>query len=211
MASRLRNVRLFDTRLAALMGDGENERLRSALASVPREVFIDPSLFARADEDLSLPIGYGQTISKPTTVVRMLSSLCLSPEERVLEVGVGSGYVLALLGKMGVCAYGIERFAPLARLARGRLDRLGLQDVLLKVGDGMKGWPEVGPFDAIVVSAAVDGIPNELLSQLSPKGRIVAPMNVDHLASQRLVLYRRVAASEYSTEDLGPCHFVSAT
>jgi protein-L-isoaspartate(D-aspartate) O-methyltransferase len=193
--------------------DGSDDRLRHAFSVVAREEFIEPALGSRAGEDISLPIGFGQTISKPSTVARMLSSLELSAGERVLEVGTGSGYVLALLGALGVNGFGIERIAALGRIARKRLDRLGYQDLLLKVGDGMRGWSELAPFDAIIVSAAVDAVPNVLFSQLSKSGRLVVPLNVDPApcAKQRLILFRLGENGEMCPEDLGACHFVAAT
>ena len=185
--------------------------ITEAFLKVPREFFVDEAFFPRAYEDTALPIGFEQTISRPSTVYSMLVAGCVGPGTKVLEVGSGSGYVLALLGAIGAEACGIERLAPLARGARKRLDFLGHEHILIKVGDGRRGWRERGPFDVIIVSAALPEIPLELVQQLAEDGRLIAPVGDSH--QQRLVLCTAsnvAAAVNFTATDLGPCQFVIA-
>jgi len=183
------------------------QRLIEAFAAVPRERFVEPTLTDHVYEDISLPIGFGQTISRPSTVLLMLAALNIRPGHRVLEVGTGSGYVTAMAAALGAQVWGIERLSFLAQLARRRLDSLGLQTVLVRAGDGRRGWPEAAPFDAIVVSCALDETPEELLSQLKGRGCLVAPMR-DRSGEQRLQFWRR--EETWKCFDLGPCNFVTA-
>lgn len=207
----------FATRTVDGAGIGDSERLPliRAFATVPREVFLESALSSRAFEDHALPIGFGQTISKPSTVARMLASLELRPGERVLEIGAGSGYVLALLSAIGVEAFGVEKLPQLARLARRRLDALGLQRVVLRSGDGKRGWPDLAPFDAIIVSAAFEAVPQPLFDQLVLGGRIVAPIIVPDATDQRLPhrlsRWQKTGrgADGLESVELGACHFVN--
>ncbi len=195
----------------------ERHRLYEAFATVPRSYFIDSAFIAQAYDDNSIPIGYGQTISKPSTIALMLAHLALEPGEKVLEIGAGSGYVTALLAQLGVRVCAIERIGALAQRARRRLDRLGFSQVLLRAGDGTRGWPSEAPFDAIVISAAFSTIPESLFAQVSEYGRIMAPLTSgSDIDDQRLVLWRRTGNQPGNTEpselyDLGPCKFVMGT
>lgn len=195
-------------------------RLLEAFANVSREDFIEKAFAPRAFQDISLPIGFGQTISKPTTVANMLAKLRPQPGERVLEVGVGCGYVTALLAAQQLEVYGIEKIAPLAQATRKRLDALGLYRVLIRSGDGKRGWPEQAPFDAILVSCCLFETPQMLLDQLAPGGRLVAPVQLEQdsdESNQRIYRWRSVGgqitaeARRFVVEDLGPCHFVPVT
>jgi len=175
--------------------------------------FIEPAFAPRAFQDISLPIGYGQTISRPSTVAAMLASLRLRPGERVLEVGFGCGYVLALLAALGAQPYGIEKVPSLAQRTRRRLDAMGLQTVIVRFGEGRKGWPELAPFDAVICSCAFDQPPQELFSQLSESGRLVAPVIDDPRAKdQQLRCWRRAssASDRFLVQDIMPCQFVVA-
>lgn len=151
-------------------------RILSAFEQVPREAFLPAELFARAYEDVALPIGLGQTISQPSMIALMLQALECSPRHRVLEVGAGSGYVLALLSQLGCEVFGVERHAELAARAPETLRRIGVTDVVVHEGDGTRGWPEHAPYDRILVSAGAAAIPEALLAELAEGGRLVMPV-----------------------------------
>jgi protein-L-isoaspartate(D-aspartate) O-methyltransferase len=184
----------------------KDERVLQAMGRVPREHFVDPSLAARAYEDHPLPIGSGQTISQPYMVARTVELLALQGDERVLDVGVGSGYqaaVLAALVPRGK-VYGIERLPELSASAAARLKALGY-DVEVRCGDGTQGWWEHAPFDAIAVAAGAPKVPAPLLAQLADGGRLVLPVG-DH-EEQRLLLIRR-RGEDFVTEADIPCMYV---
>ncbi|MGB6546452.1 MAG: protein-L-isoaspartate(D-aspartate) O-methyltransferase [Candidatus Acidiferrales bacterium] len=154
-----------------------SERVLEAMLSVPRHEFVAEEYWARAYDDAPLPIGEGQTISQPYMVASMSEALELSGVERVLEVGTGSGYQAAVLGRLAREVYTIESRAELALVARARLARLdGYENVHVHVGDGTLGLPEVAPFDAILVAAGAPEIPLPLVEQLAEGGRIVVPV-----------------------------------
>ncbi len=166
-----------------------DERVLSAIASVPRERFVPPDLREEAWENIPLPIGSGQTISQPLVVARMCELLELAGDETVLDVGTGSGYHAALLARLARHVYSIEVHASLSRQAADNLRSAGVENVTLVVGDGSRGLPEHAPFDAINVAAAAGGaIPPALAEQLAPGGRLVAPVED---GEQRLVVARR--------------------
>jgi len=174
--------------LSAQIRDG---RVLDALACVPRERFVPPELREHAYENIALPIDCGQTISQPIVVARMLELLALRGTERVLDVGTGSGYHAALLATLAREVVSIERHPRLAEGAAATLAALGITNVELVVGDGAEGVENRGPFDAINVAAAVDGaIPEALVAQLAPGGRLVAPVGSQRGRAdrQRLVL-----------------------
>ncbi|RME60656.1 MAG: protein-L-isoaspartate O-methyltransferase, partial [Candidatus Dadabacteria bacterium] len=141
-----------------------------ALSSVPRSEFVDKALSLRASEDVSLPIGFGQTISKPSTVVTMLVLAGKLKGKKVLEVGCGSGYCSALMSVLGAEVYAVEYNSYLAQRARERLDKLGFYNIILRCGNGLRGWSEHSPYDVIIVSAAFKEIPKALYNQLKPQG-----------------------------------------
>lgn len=173
-------------RLAPAVGD---DRVLAAIASIPRERFVEASLRDRAYANVALPIACGQTISQPLVVARMLELLQLGPRDRVLDVGTGSGYHAALLALLADEVYTIERHAELAHTAQRTLRRLGLDNVHFRVGDGWRGWQEAKPFDAVNIAAATGPeLPEALVAQLAPGGRLVAPVGE---TSQHLTLVHR--------------------
>lgn len=151
-------------------------RILEAFQKVPREAFVPPELSARAYEDTALPIGLGQTISQPSMIALMLEELVCVPRHRVLEVGSGSGYVLALLAQLGCEVFGVERHPELARRARETLRGLGINEPTLYEADGTRGLPEHAPYDRILISAAAPAIPEALLAELAEGGRLVMPV-----------------------------------
>lgn len=170
-------------------GGVKDPRILAAFERVPRQAFLPPELADRAYEDTALPIGLGQTISQPSMIAMMLTALDLSPRHRVLEVGSGSGYVLALLSQLGCEVFGIERHPELAARARETLRSIGVTDVVVHEGDGALGLPQHAPFDRILVSAGASYIPDALLAELAEGGRLVMP--VGGAESQILVTCER--------------------
>jgi protein-L-isoaspartate(D-aspartate) O-methyltransferase len=165
-------------------------RVLAAMAKVPREEFVAPESRAASYEDGPLPIGCGQTISQPYIVAFMTEQLRPKPSDRVLEVGTGSGYQAAILGELVSKVYSIEIVERLAKNAEATLQRLGYKNVHLKIGDGYQGWPEVGPFDAIIVTCAPDKVPQQLVDQLKDDGRMVIPVG-DRFAQQLYLLEKK--------------------
>ncbi|HMH46045.1 MAG TPA: protein-L-isoaspartate(D-aspartate) O-methyltransferase [Pyrinomonadaceae bacterium] len=151
-------------------------RVLATMEKVPREEFIPPESRSDSYEDGPLPIGYGQTISQPYIVAFMTEQLRLNPADRVLEIGTGSGYQAAVLAGLVADVYSIEIIEPLAKNAEATLQRLGCDNVRVKLGDGYKGWPEEAPFDAIIVTCAPDKVPQALIDQLKEGGRMVIPV-----------------------------------
>jgi protein-L-isoaspartate(D-aspartate) O-methyltransferase len=168
-------------------------RALAALRAVPRELFVPLTEQADAYDDRALPIGLGQTISQPYMVASMTAALALTPADRVLEVGTGSGYQAAILGKMAGEVWSIERHAPLAADARQRLEALGLSNVHVVVGDGTTGLAEHAPYDAILVTAGAPAVPHALRQQLADGGRLVIP--VGPASHQDLMVCRRRGSS----------------
>ncbi len=153
-----------------------SERVMAAMAKVPRHEFVPESEKRNAYANRPLPIGLGQTISQPYIVALMTDLMEVRTGDRVLEIGTGSGYQAAVLAELAATVYTIEIVEPLAREARERLDRGGYRNVVTKIGDGYQGWPEHAPFDAIVVTAAPRDLPQPLIDQLKPGGRLVVPV-----------------------------------
>jgi len=151
-------------------------RVLSAMEKVPRHLFVLPEYLPWAYDDRPLPIGLGQTISQPYIVALSTEALELSPEDKVLEIGTGSGYQTAILAELAKEVFTVERLAELSWEAQERLRRLGYRNVHFRVGDGTKGWPEEAPFPAILVTAAAPRVPPSLLEQLSEGGRLVIPV-----------------------------------
>jgi protein-L-isoaspartate(D-aspartate) O-methyltransferase len=180
-------------------------RVLAAMSSVPRHEFVPETLRLSAYEDHPLPIGEGQTISQPYIVAAMLERLGLQGDERILEVGTGSGYVTALLSLLASKVYSVERHAQLAASAENILQRFEYQNVKIKVGDGSQGWPEHAPFDAILVSAATPETPPALFAQLREGGRMIAPIGPS--TSQDLHLIRKVGGVP-EVKVLEGCRFV---
>jgi len=159
-----------------------------AMRTVPRPRFVPPELAAESYRDQALPIGLGQTISQPFIVALMTELLDPRPDSRVLEIGTGSGYQAAVLAECVAKVYTIEIVAPLGERARDVLNGLGYKNVEVRIGDGYKGWPEAAPFDAIIVTAAPDHIPQPLVEQLAPKGRMVIPVGSRHGIQDLLII-----------------------
>jgi protein-L-isoaspartate(D-aspartate) O-methyltransferase len=182
-----------------------DERVLAAIGKVPRELFVPEALRSRAYADGALPIGHGATISQPTMVARMCEELRLTGDERVLDVGTGSGYQAAVLAELSAEVVGIERIAELAEQARAALLAAGYPGVEVHVGDGTLGLPERAPFDAIAVAAAAPRPPAALVAQLAPGGRLAVP--VGNRRDQRLEI---VVRTEHGPEVVRsvPCRFV---
>ena len=153
-----------------------DEVVLGLIGSVPRHIFIDEAWGHRAYEDSSLPIGYGQTISQPFIVALMSQLLNVSPRQRVLEVGTGSGYQTAVLASLCERLFSVERIEALVPRAQERLAAMKLRNITLRYGDGYAGWPEKAPFDGILVTAAPPEIPAALVDQLAVGGRLIAPV-----------------------------------
>lgn len=191
-----------------LAGRGiHDERVLAAMRRVPRHRFVDADQAAHAYEDRPLAIGHGQTISQPFVVAFMSQALELYGSERVLEIGTGSGYQAAILGELAREVWTIEIVAPLGERARTVLAELGHTNVHTRVGDGYLGWPEHAPFDAIMVTAAPDHVPQPLLDQLAPGGHMILPVGT---REQELILVRRTA-SGFEQERVLPVRFVPMT
>ena len=167
----------------------KDERVLASMAKVPREEFVPADARVDAYEDGPLPIGYDQTISQPYIVAFMTEQLRLKPSDRVLEIGTGSAYQAAILAELVSEVYSIEIVEPLAKNAEATLQRLGYENVHVKIGDGYKGWPEAAPFDAIIVTCAPDKVPQPLVDQLKDDGRMVIPVG-DRFA-QELYLFEK--------------------
>ncbi|MEK6714821.1 MAG: protein-L-isoaspartate(D-aspartate) O-methyltransferase [Candidatus Omnitrophota bacterium] len=151
-------------------------KVLKAMRKVKRHLFVPTHQFISAYNDSPLPIGYGQTISQPYIVAYMTQAARLFPDDRVLEIGTGSGYQAAVLAELVKEVYTIEILKPLADTARVRLEELGYRNIKVKHGDGYKGWKEYAPYDAIIVTAAPDEVPEELVRQLKVGGRMVVPI-----------------------------------
>jgi len=167
----------------------KDERVLAAMTKVPREEFIPLDTRADAYEDGPLPIGYDQTISQPYVVAFMTEQLRPKQNDRVLEIGSGSGYQAAILAELMAEVYTVEIVPPLGKTAEATLQRLGYKNVHIKVGDGYKGWPEEAPFDAIIVTCAPEKVPQPLVDQLEEGGRMVIP--VGERFAQQLHLFEK--------------------
>ncbi len=191
-----------------LRGRGIRQKaILNAFLQVPREEFVPLELRDHAYEDRALPIGHRQTISQPFVVAWMLALLNLKPTDRVLEIGSGSGYVLALLSHIVREAFGVERIEVLATAAQERLARLELANVKIKFGDGNDGWIEYQPFEKILVSAGGQEIPERLKSQLAVGGRMILPIG-DEPRNQKLVQVDHLQDGSYKVKRLGRVSFV---
>jgi len=173
---------------------------------VPRHVFLPEGVWPRAYEDAPIPIGFSQTASQPSLQAYYLSLLAPEPDEKVLEIGTGSGYLTALLCLMADRVYSVERVRELSQRARKALDGLGIKNAALLVGDGTIGWRKYEPFDVIVVSASSPSIPSALVDQLADGGRMLIP--IGSRESQDLVLVRRSGTGVSEEIVRGECTFV---
>lgn len=182
-----------------------DERVLAAMGGVPREEFVAERFRSRAYADSALPIGESQTISQPWIVAAICQALELEGDERVLEVGSGTGYSAAVLSHLAAAVIGIERHPSLAAEARKALESLGIGNVELIVGDGSRGVPDRAPFEAIAVHATAPAAPQALLAQLTPGGRLVVPIAAD--GADMLTVFRR-RGEDLLVEEIGPCRFV---
>ena len=200
--------RVRDRLIERLRANGiSDERVLNALRAVPRHLFIDEALATRAYEDTALPIGHGQTISQPWVVAKMTQTLLEAEKQpvRVLEIGTGSGYQAAILAALGLEVFTVERIGDLLRTARKRFRTLGF-NIRTKHDDGRIGWPELAPFDAIIVTAAAPSLVDALTAQLAPGGTLVAPVGAS--GGQSLVRLRKDDTGAIDEAQLAPVVFV---
>lgn len=184
----------------------KNENVLHVMATMPRHLFVDEALASRAYENISLPIGHGQTISQPYMVARMTELLLEGGDvNNVLEVGTGSGYQTAILSRLVKNVYSVERIKPLWDNARKKFRQLKLNNVLTRHSDGGWGWLEKAPFDAIIVTAAPETLPVSLLEQLVDGGRLIIPMGKK--GDQDLLLFQRVG-NKFHKKSLEKVRFV---
>ncbi|MGA1865574.1 MAG: protein-L-isoaspartate(D-aspartate) O-methyltransferase [bacterium] len=183
----------------------KDPRVIRAMEKVSRHLFVEEALAATAYGDFSLPIGEGQTISKPYIVALMTESLEIKPQDKVLEIGTGSGYQTAVLAMLSRQVFSVERIRYMALRARRLLSSLGCYNVVIRVSDGSQGWPEKIYFDAIIVTAAAPSVPEPLVEQLADKGRLIIP--VGNKGEQKLLLLRR-EGQKISQKQLTDCEFV---
>lgn len=211
MEETARLLREIEEEFRATAGYTGRRRLspavREALAAVPREEFVPPELAEDAYGNVPLPIGHGQTISQPYIVALMTDLLDPEPAQRVLEVGTGCGYQAAVLAELVAEVYTVEVVRDLGEAADARLRRLGYDNVAVRIGDGGEGWPEAAPFDGILVTAAADAVPEALVAQLAPGGRMVVPVDGSQ-AGQDLLLVTKNLDGEVATEPVLPVAFV---
>ena len=193
--------------IGRLMEQGvKNHRVLDIIRTTARHIFLDEALSHRAYEDVALPIGYSQTISQPYIVARMTEALVNSGKlGRVLEIGTGCGYQTAIIAQLADEVCSVERIKPLLDRARKNLKLLGLRNIELRHGDGSLGWPEKGPFDAIITTAAPQQIPQGLMEQLAEGGRLIIPVGGE--AGQELRLVTR-QGDEYTVDVLSKVRFV---
>lgn len=202
----LRRARMVETQIASR--GVRDPRVLAAMREVPRHLFVDPSERNRAYDDNPLPIAGNQTISQPYIVALMTELLDLQPGEKVLEIGTGSGYQSAVLSRLSRDVYSIEIVPELAQAAASRLSALGYKNVTVREADGYRGWPEHAPFDGIIVTAAPERIPQPLLDQLAPGGRMVIPVGGFF---QELKVFRKDSAGNLTEQAILPVRFVPMT
>jgi protein-L-isoaspartate(D-aspartate) O-methyltransferase len=193
-----------DAMVRVIRGYGLRDKaVLAAMAAVPRHEFVLPRYLHLAHADRPLPIGYGQTISQPYIVAEMTRMLKLKPASRVLEIGTGSAYQAAVLAHFTRHVYSIEIVKPLAKSGKARLKRLGYTVVEARAGDGYHGWPEKGPFDAIIVTCAAGRIPPPLIRQLAPGGRMVIPVGRPFSAQWLTLVTKRLDGSIRTKTGMG--------
>jgi len=201
-----RRGRMVETQIVAR--GVRDPRVLQAMRTVPRHLFVDPSQSGEAYDDHPLPIAGNQTISQPYIVALMTELLELTEGERVLEIGTGSGYQSAVLAKLAREVYSIEIVPELARSAAAKLREQGYASVTVREGDGYRGWPEHAPFDAIIVTAAPERVPQPLLEQLAPGGRMVIPVGSFF---QELKVFHKGRDGKITEKDILPVRFVPMT
>jgi len=189
--------------------DIKDKATLQAMGKVERHMFVPENAREWAYEDRPLPIGEGQTISQPYMVAFMTQSLNLNPGDKVLEIGTGSGYQAAVLAEITDSVYTIEIVNSLGKAAEKRLQAMGYSNVQVRVGDGYNGWPEAAPFDAIIVTAGAESVPQPLLEQLKDGGRMVIPVGPHHGVRQLKLFVRK--GDRYRERDLMAVVFVPFT
>lgn len=206
MTSRRTRERLIQRLMDQGIG---NIHVLDVICNTPRHIFLDEALAHRAYEDKALPIGYNQTLSQPYIVARMTEALLsLGPRHKVLEIGTGSGYQTSVLAQLVEKVYSVERIAPLQEKAAERLRLLNLhQNTFLKHADGTLGWPDKGPFDGIISTAAPRVVPKELLSQLAPNGILIIPVGMGDVQQLKMIS-RDGEADTFTTAVLEDVRFV---
>ena len=185
-----------------------DKRILEAMESTPRVDFIPKELTPYAFDDEALPIGWGQTISQPSLVATIIQKLNPQPNERILEVGTGSGYQTTILSKLCRWVYSVERLRPLLRLAKMRFEEMKLGNVSALLKDGYKGWQEQAPFDKIIVSASSSVIPPKLCNQLKEGGRMILPLREDGSTKKQRLVHILKNEKSFQREDLGGVAFV---
>jgi protein-L-isoaspartate(D-aspartate) O-methyltransferase len=188
----------------------KDQKVLSAMRRVPRHCFVPAEYQDLAYQNSPLPIGYEQTISQPVIVAHMTELLAIQPGDRILEIGTGSGYQAAVLGELCKHVFTMEIVAPLGRRAKNLLDELGYTQVQVRIGNGYLGWPEEAPFDKIIVTCAPDEIPQPLLDQLAPGGRMVIPVG-GQFQTQYLVEITKNERGRISKKEHYPVRFVPMT
>lgn len=186
-----------------------SEMVLKSMRKVKRHLFVPENVVANAYEDRPLPIGYGQTISQPFIVAYMTEIINPKPQHKVLEIGTGSGYQAAVLAEVVKAVYSIEIIPDLGNAASTRLQKMGYNNVNVKIADGYFGWPEHGPYDAIVVTAAAEFVPPPLIEQLREGGKIVIPIGAPFM-NQNLMLIEK-NGKKITTKNLMPVAFVPFT
>ncbi|MCW8930323.1 MAG: protein-L-isoaspartate(D-aspartate) O-methyltransferase [Gammaproteobacteria bacterium] len=187
-----------------------DEKVLKAISTVPRHKFVRPDTIEDAYKNHPLPIGYGQTISQPYIVAIMTDLLKLSTDDKVLEVGTGSGYQAAVLSELVKQVYSIEIITPLGEQAKSRFKTIGYKNITTKIGDGYYGWLEHAPYDAIIVTAAASHIPHALIEQLKAGGRMMIPVGSNFM-TQQLLLITKTIDGELQTQQILPVRFVPLT
>jgi protein-L-isoaspartate(D-aspartate) O-methyltransferase len=185
----------------------KDKKVIAAFREVPREKFVDDKYKASAYDDGPLPIGAGQTISQPYIVAMMIDSLNLNADDKVLEIGTGSGYAAAVLSKIVNEVYTIEKITQLANKAAGHFKKLNYNNIFIKVGDGTRGWPENAPYNGIVVSAAAPHVPDALIKQLTSPGKMIIPVG-EKGGVQRLKLIKKSKKGKITEDNLDYVRFV---
>ena len=212
-AALIAGAQAFDVQRTRMVRDQlatrgiKNSAVLKVMRETPRELFMPPAVRAFAYEDRAVPIGYGQTISQPYIVAFMTETLDISKAHRVLEIGTGSGYQAAILSSLAKEVYTIEIVGQLAQSASTVLNQLGYKNVIVREGNGYKGWADKAPFDRIILTAAPPELPPTLMDQLKPGGRLLAPIG-DESAAQELRLVEKTAAGKITSRPVLPVRFV---
>lgn len=204
----MKNLDIYQRKLVDLLKEKgiQDGRVLAAFAKIPRHLFVDEALAQDAYKDNALPIGNSQTISQPYVVAMMTEALRLGTDNKILEIGTGSGFQAAVLAEFSRRVYTVERDPQLAEKARKRLRAMGYQNIMIKVGDGSTGWVANAPYDRIIVTAgATESVPDSLLKQLADGGRMIIP--IGDRKTQELLLIQKQGSS-YATEKLGSVVFV---